>query len=164
MAGRGCGILRGMSRENVEKVRAFVATWDGETLRPESRPFQRIFSTEIAVALYAPDAVYEDAILPDHAGESYRGLDNFIRAAGGWIEPSEWVRVDLDEIIDADERVVSLHRVHSKMRHTGIEFDSVPLAYIFTFQDGRVVHHLALADHAEALEAVGLSEIDAPSD
>jgi hypothetical protein len=52
------------------------------------------------------------------------------------------------------KRVVSLHRVHSKMRHTGIEFDSLPLAYIFTFQDGRVIHHRALDDHAEALEAV----------
>ena len=153
-----------MSQENVEKVREFLAMWDGETLRPESRPFQRIFSSEVAVALYAPDAVYEDAILPDHVGEPYRGLDSFIRAAGGWIEPSEWVRVDLDQIIDADERVVSLHRVHSKMRHTGIEFDSVPLAYIFTFQDGRVTHHRALDDHTEALEAVGVSEQDAHAD
>jgi hypothetical protein len=51
-----------MSQENVEKVRAYLATWDGEMLRPESRPFQRIFSMEVTVALYAPDAVYEDAV------------------------------------------------------------------------------------------------------
>jgi ketosteroid isomerase-like protein len=41
------------------------------------------------------------------------------------------------------------------MRHTGIEFES-PLAYVFTFQDGKVVHERAYIDHAEALKAVGL--------
>lgn len=146
-----------MSQENVEKVRAFLATWDGEMLRPESRPFQRIFSMEVTIALYAPDAVYEDAVLPDHVGESYRGLDGFVRAAEAWIEPLEWLLVELDQIIDADERVVSLHRARLKMRHTEIEFES-PLAYIFTFQDGKVVHHRAFVDHAEALETVGLQE------
>jgi ketosteroid isomerase-like protein len=146
-----------MSQENVEKVRAFLATWDGEMLRPESRPFQRIFSMEVTVALYAPDAVYEDAVLPDHVGESYRGLDGFVRAAEAWIEPLEWLLVELDQIIDADERVVSLHRARLKMRHTEIEFES-PLAYIFNFKDGKVVHHRAFVDHAEALKAVGLQE------
>jgi ketosteroid isomerase-like protein len=146
-----------MSQENVEMVRAYLATWDGEMLRPESRPFQRIGSMEVTVALYAPDYVYEDAILPDHAGESYRGLDASVRAAETWIEPCEWLVVDLDQIIDAGERVVSLHSARAKMRHTGIEFES-PLAYVFTFQDGKVVHERAFVDHAEALKAVGLEE------
>jgi ketosteroid isomerase-like protein len=146
-----------MSEENVEKVRAYLATWDGEMLRPESRPFQRITSMEVTVALYAPDYVYEDAVLPDHVGESYRGLDGALRAAETWIEPFEWLVVDLDQIIDAGERVVSLHRARGKMRHTGIEFES-PLAYVFTFQDGKVVHERAFVDHTEALKAVGLEE------
>jgi ketosteroid isomerase-like protein len=146
-----------MSQENLEKVRAYLATWDGEMLRPEERPFQRITSMEVTVALYAPDYVYEDAVLPDHAGESYRGLDGSLRAAETWIEPFEWFVVDLDRIIDAGERVVSLHRARGKMRHTGIEFES-PLAYVFTFQDGKVVHERAFVDHAEALKAVGLEE------
>ena len=40
-----------MSQENVDKVRAHLATWDREVLRPESRPFERINSTEAAVRL-----------------------------------------------------------------------------------------------------------------
>src|SRR3954451_22147668 len=128
-----------MSQENVEKVRAYLATWDGEMLRPQSRPFQRIGSMEVTVGLYAPDYVYEDAILPDHIGESYRGLEASVRAAETWIEPFEWLVVDLDEIIDAGEGVVSLHRARAKTRHTGIEFEH-PLAYVFKFHDGKVVH------------------------
>jgi ketosteroid isomerase-like protein len=145
-----------MSQENVDKVRAYLATWDREVLRPESHPFERINSTEAAVALYAPDAVYEDAILPDHAGETYRGLDAFIRAGESWIDGFEWVVVELDQIIDADDRVVSIHLARASARHTGIEFES-PLAYLYTFQDGQVVHLQAYVDHAAALKAVGLA-------
>ena len=146
-----------MSQENVEKVRAYIATWDREILRPESQPFERINSTEAAVALLVPDAVYEDAVLPDHVGEAYRGLDGFIRSGETWMQPYQWLLVELQEIIDADEHVVSLHRARVKMRHTEIEFES-PLAYVFTFQGGKVVHQRALLDHAEALKAVGLAE------
>jgi ketosteroid isomerase-like protein len=41
-----------------------------------------------------------------------------------------------------------------KMQHTEIEFES-PLAYVFTFQDGKVIHQRAFVDHGEALKAVG---------
>jgi hypothetical protein len=58
-----------MSQENVEKVRAWLATWDREILRSETRPFERINSMAFGSGLYAPDAVYEDGVLPDHAGE-----------------------------------------------------------------------------------------------
>jgi ketosteroid isomerase-like protein len=146
-----------MSRENVEKVRASLATWDGEILRTETRPFDRINSVDFSSGLFAPDAVYEDAVLPDHAGDSYRGFDGFNKAAETWIQPFEWMLVELEQIIDADKHVVSLHRARVKMRHTEIEFES-PLAYVWTFQDGKVVHQRAFVDYAEALKAVGLAE------
>ena len=71
-----------MSQENVENVRAYLATWDRTGLRSETRPFDRIQSMAFGSAFCAPDAVYEDAVLPDHVGEAYRGLDDFVRAAG----------------------------------------------------------------------------------
>jgi len=146
-----------VSQENVEKARASLANWDGEILRTETRPFDRLNSMAFSSGLYAPEAVYEDAVLPDHAGEAYRGLDGFIRAAETWMQPFEWLLVELEQIIDADEHVVSLHRGRLKMRHTEIEFESA-LAYVFTFQEGKIVHQRAFVDHAEALKAVGLEE------
>jgi ketosteroid isomerase-like protein len=144
-----------MSQENVEKVRAYLATWDGEVLRPEMRSLDRIVSMAFTGDLFASDAIYEDAVLPDHVGESYRGLDGVLRAARSWLEPFEWLTVELTEIIDTDDCVVSLHRARMKTLHTEIEFES-PLAYVFTFQDGKVIHQRAFVDHAEALKAVGL--------
>lgn len=87
-----------MSAENVEKIRASAATWDGVTLRPEERPFEHIFSLEATAALVDPEAIYQDAVLPDHAGEAYRGLDAWVRAAD-WLEPCEWMMVDLERLV-----------------------------------------------------------------
>jgi ketosteroid isomerase-like protein len=145
-----------MSAENVERIRASAASWDGVVLRPDARPFERIFSLEATAALVDPEAVYEDVVLPDHAGEAYRGVDAWVRAAEGWLEPCEWMVVDLEQIVDADDRVVALHRAHMKMRHTGLEFE-MSLAYIHTLKDGRIVHTRAFADHEDALAAVGLA-------
>jgi len=68
-----------------------------------------------------------------------------------------WLIVELERTIDAEDRVLSLHRARMKMRLTGLEFE-MPVAYLFTFQEGKVVHARAFADHAEALKAVGLEE------
>jgi hypothetical protein len=51
-----------MSAENVERIRASAATWDGVVLRPDERPFERIFSLEATAALVDPEAVYEDVV------------------------------------------------------------------------------------------------------
>jgi|GEM_PF-2890755 len=146
-----------MSAETVERIGGSAATWDGVTLRPEERPFERIFSLEATAALVDPEAVYEDAVLPDHAGEEYRGLDAWVRAAETWLEPCEWMVVELEQLVDADDRVVALHRARMKMRHTGLEFE-MPLAYVHTLKDGRIVRMQAFADHGKALASVGLEE------
>ena len=65
-----------MSAETVERIGGSAATWDGVTLRPEERPFERIFSLEATAALVDPEAVYEDAVLPDHAGAN---ISNVLR-------------------------------------------------------------------------------------
>jgi ketosteroid isomerase-like protein len=146
-----------MSQENVKKVMAIVATWDGVVLRPEERPFERVFSAESVRASVNADAVYESAVLPDQAGEVYRGSDAWLRAAETWVAPCEWMVVDLEQVLDAGDRIVSLHRAHMKMRETGLEFE-MALAYVYTFSDGNIVHTRAFADHSEALKAAGLAE------
>jgi hypothetical protein len=105
----------------------------------------------------SPAVPLRSPVLPDHAGEPYRGLDGFNRAGETWIEQFEWMVVEMERIVDADEQVVSLHHVRRRMLHTGIEFEE-SLAYVSTFQGGKVVHIRAYADHAEALKAAGLAE------
>ncbi len=136
-----------MSQENVENLRAFLEGWDLEALR----------TGEGDLSLLDPEVTYEDTTLPDHVGEEYRGHDGVVRATARWVEPFERLTIELERIVGTGERLVSIHRVHMKARHTGIEFDG-PLAYLWTFRDGKVIHFQSFRDPAEALEAAGLKE------
>jgi len=142
-----------MSQENVEHLRAFLETWGQEPWTPEA--WQR--GDVIDMALLDSHVVYEDETLPDHIGEAYTGHEGIVRAAQRWIEPFEWLLIELEEIVDAGDRLVSIHRTRSKARHTGIEFDT-PLAYLWTFRDGKVIHFQSFREPQEALEAAGLTE------
>jgi ketosteroid isomerase-like protein len=148
--GRDTG--RAMSQENVESLRAFSE--QTQDIRAFVDAAKR---GDADMSLLDPDVVYEDANLPDHIGEAYRGHEGFVRAAERWADASETLTVELERIVGSVDKLVSIHRVHSKARHSGIEFDAA-LAYTWTFQNGKVIHIQSYRDPTEALEAAGLSE------
>jgi ketosteroid isomerase-like protein len=141
-----------MSQENVESLRAFLEPWGREAWTPEA--WQQ--GDVIDMSFLDPDVIYEDANLPDHIGEVYRGHEGIVRAAKRWIEPFEWLRVELEQTMDAgDDCLVSIHRTRSKARHTGIEFDA-PVAYVWRFRDGKITHFQSFREPDEAIEAAKL--------
>jgi len=140
-----------MSSENIERLRAFLEPWGREPWTPEAWERGEV----IDMSALDPDAVYEDENLPDHIGEAYRGHEGIRRAARRWIEPNEWLLVELEQIIGEGDRLVSIHRVRNKARYSGIEFDA-PLAYAWTFRDGKIVHFQSFRDPDDAIEAAGL--------
>jgi ketosteroid isomerase-like protein len=142
-----------MSQRNVENLRAFLEPWGREPWTPQA--WQR--GGVIDMSLLDPHVIYEDETLPDHIGEAYRGHEGIVRAAKRWIEPFEWLLVELDQIVDADDCLVSIHRTRSKARHSGIEFEA-PLAYVWAFRGGKIIHFQSFREREEALETAGLSE------
>ena len=94
---------------------------------------------------------------PTNVGEAYRGHDGIVRAARRWIEPFERLLIELERIVDDDDCLVSIHRTRSKARHSGIEFEA-PLAYVWAFRGGKIVHFQSFREPEEALEAAGVSE------
>ena len=136
-----------MSQENVESLQTYFETWSWEAwLRGE-------FDT----SLLARDVTYEDTTLPDHVGETYHGPEGVIRATERWVEPFEWLQIELERVLSAGDRLVSIHRVRARARHTGIELDG-PVAYVWTFRDGKVIHFRSFRDPEEARKAVGIAE------
>ena len=135
-------ILGPMSQADVENLRVW---WE---------KFNR---GEIDLSLLDPDVVYEDANLPDHIREAYRGRDGVLRATKRWLEPYESLTAELERVVGTGDRLVSIHHSKATARHTGIEFEG-PLAYAYTFRDGKVVHFQSFRTAEEALEAAGLSE------
>ena len=142
-----------MSRENVEHLRAFLEPWGQERWTPEA--WQR--GDVIDMGLLDPHVVYEDENLPDHIGEAYTGHQGIIRAAQRWVEPFEWLLVELERIVEADDCLVSIHKTRAKFQHSGIEFEG-PLAYVWSFRGGKVIHFQSFREPQDALEAAGLSE------
>ena len=64
----------------------------------------------------------------------------------------------VDEFRDvADERFLALGSVHLRGRASGVEFDQ-PMAWLVTFAGNQVAELRTIPNHAQALEAAGLSE------
>jgi len=141
-----------MSQEDVENLRAFLETWTLETWTLEA--WRR---GAVDMSLLDPDVNYEDTALPDHTGETYHGRKGVVRATERWIEHYEWLLIELEQIVDAGDRLVSVQRVRAKARQTGVEFDE-PLAYLWTFRNGKIVHFRSFRDPEQAMEAAGLRE------
>jgi ketosteroid isomerase-like protein len=114
-----------MSQENVDRLRALLQAWNP--------------GDEVDMSLLDPSVVYEDTILPDQVGETYRGYQGVARATRRWLEAYEKVTVELEQVFDAGDQIVSIHRARSRARHTGIESE-LRFAYLWTFRDGRVIH------------------------
>ncbi|MGH2973920.1 MAG: nuclear transport factor 2 family protein [Solirubrobacterales bacterium] len=136
-----------MSQENVENLRAFL----------EDLSLERWRRGEADMSLLDTAVTYEDTILPDHVGEAYRGHEGVARATERWLEPFEALTIELKEVVGTGDSLVSIHEVSAKARHTGIEFTG-PLAYQWTFRDGKVIYFRSFRDRDEALEAAGLRE------
>jgi ketosteroid isomerase-like protein len=136
-----------MSQENAEKLRALLEALDLEAWR----------RGEGDMSLLDPEVTYEDTTLPDHVGEIYRGHEGVARATERWLEPYQRLTIELERIVGSDDRLVSVHRVWGKARYSAIEAEG-PVAYLWTFREGRVVHFRSYRDPEDALKALRLSE------
>jgi ketosteroid isomerase-like protein len=134
-----------MARGNVENLRALLEEMDLEAWR----------RGDSDMSLLDPRVTYEDTTLPDHVGETYRGPEGVARATERWLEPYERLTIELEQIVGAGDRLVSIHRVWGRARFTGIEAEG-PVAYLWTFRDGKVIHFRSYRDPDEALAAAGL--------
>ena len=132
-----------MTQDNVENLRAYCAAWE--------------MSTQPDFGLLDPEVVFEDDILPDHAGEIYRGHEGVVRATRTWLQPYEEFTIELGEILGSGDRLVSTHRFLATARHTGIRTE-LRYAYVWTFRDGKVIHLRSFREREQALEAAGLLE------
>ena len=141
-----------MSQENVDNLRALLDDWDPKAT------VEAVYGGDVdAVDLFDPEVAYEDTVLPDHVGETYRGRDGLLRATERWLEPFESFTIKLERIVGTGDRLVSIQHASAKARHTGIPFE-MSYAYLWEFRDGRVIYLKSYRDPAEALEAAGLRE------
>ena len=132
-----------MSQENVEIVRCYVDAINDGDWRVD---FPAFIHDDIEIDWSRSPAPYRGI---------YRGRGEamqFIEALDVWAD----ARFEPAEFIDAGDDVLVPHAVHLRGRDE-IEV-TVRATYVFTLRDGRCAAWRIYQEHAEALEAAGLSE------
>jgi ketosteroid isomerase-like protein len=88
----------------------------------------------------------------------YRGARGFGKYMSAWIDVfGADLRVEPVELIDMGDCIVMLATLPARAQASGIPLTGT-IATVSTMKDGRATRVQAYLDHAEALEAVGLSE------
>jgi ketosteroid isomerase-like protein len=85
------------------------------------------------------------------------GLDETNRWLAQWVEGFENWSIDLEEVLEAEDQVVTFVRQHANPKSGGPEVE-MRFAQVWTFRDGLVARMEMYADRDEALQAAGLSE------
>jgi ketosteroid isomerase-like protein len=93
----------------------------------------------------------------------YAGLDGLRAFMLDWTAPWTVYRLKNEKAIDLGDRVLLLNRDRGLREGSTQEVEG-RIAAVFTIRDGKIARLDAYTTHAEALEAVGLSEQDAHSD
>jgi ketosteroid isomerase-like protein len=131
-----------MSQENVELVRTAMESFNLEGVDAIAEQIDPDFETTTPASL---------SVEPD----TYRGPEGVRRWFDAWEGTMDEVRFDVDELVDAGDRVVAVSRMVARSHTTGLELEQA-VALVWTLRDGRAVRLDPFATRDEALRAAGL--------
>jgi ketosteroid isomerase-like protein len=123
------------------------------------RGFEHVARTgELLPEIGHPDFVWDTTTFRGGINpETCVGLDEANRWLARWVEGFENWSIDVEEVFDAEDQVVTIVRQHATPRHGGPEVE-MRFAQVWTFRDGLVARMEMYAERDEALEAAGLRE------
>jgi ketosteroid isomerase-like protein len=131
-----------MSEENVEIVRRHLdAYMSGDN--------------EAALAAYDPEVEFDATLRPE--GHVYRGREGVAEAMRVWSGTWDDWRVEVEETIDAGDRVMLIAREFGRGKGSGLTIDQRVYG-VFTLREGKIVHWKGFIDRDQAFEAAGLPE------
>ena len=136
-----------MSRENVEIVRKI---YDAVARRDDETPFE-FYAEDIVLDLSRWDGVVLDSRLVSRGHDAVRQVWRDRLSAFGDID------YEVDEWLDADDKVLAVVREFDVGRASGISVDASHVA-VWTLAEGKVIRLQVFNKRDEALEAAGLAE------
>jgi len=139
-------ILLGMSRENVAVIRRMYERW----LHDDPSLFDA-FDPEIELH---PDPAADWVGVDD----VYRGHDGVRRYMAQVYEAFEDYRPEVEDLLDTDDKVITLAIEHGRGRGSGATVEAHRTAHVWTMRENKAVRLDLYLDRTKALDAVGLSE------
>jgi ketosteroid isomerase-like protein len=146
-----------MSRENVELVKA---------VHPTGVDLVELFAAdEAALAAFKDDGPGDsfaddvDVIFISQSTDTelaYRGVDGFLEGWRDWLEPWASYQIDVEDFLDAGEKVVTTVHVSGTTARDGVKMKHSP-ASVWTIRDGYIVQVRFYLERELAFEAAGFS-------
>jgi SnoaL-like domain len=147
------GAVSGEAIRVVEELQQALTTQDvvaglsdAEADHQIRRTFMELAQPDFEVAMVGPE--YSSARL------DYTGIDGFREAWQDWTSAFEGYRIDIDDMIDAGEKVVSLVTMTGEIGGNEI---SAPGAAVWTVTEGRLGRVEFHLDQDAALRAAGIT-------
>ena len=134
-----------MSEENVENIMQAVEAFN----RRDADGF---------IALVTPEVEWEDAIFWSGETRTYRGRDELREWFAQVVEPWESVQVEVQEIMETDDRMLVGLSLTGRGKGSGVEAPELHVWQVNRFADGKTARRQVFLERADALEAAGLSE------
>ena len=133
-----------MSRANLDTVRRIYEVWDK-------------VGSPVSSGLLDPEMEW---VNPPEAVEpgTRRGIEAFADAARTVGETFQGVRVEIERLMDAGERVVVIATLRGRGRGSGADVERRQ-GYVWTIRAGKAVRFEWFNDPAKAMDAAGLREV-----
>jgi hypothetical protein len=93
--------------------------------------------------------------------QDYAGPEGFKEAWSDWLSPYESFRIEVDEVIPLEDRLVFTVRQIVTTRHSSVEVET-PSASVWWFEDGMVRRAAFYLDQRAGLKAAGIAAPDRP--
>jgi uncharacterized protein len=166
-----------MSEENVEIVRGLYDTWNRnrDDLDAPFReagygidsgrtpPASELEKFSDVLALFDPEVEIESVPGGLTAG-TYHGHEGLLKLLGEFWGQFDERRSELKECVPAGgDRVITIVLHHARGKLSGVEVEMWH-HHVWTLRDGKVVRWQMFLNREEALEAAGLSEVEAKGD
>jgi ketosteroid isomerase-like protein len=88
--------------------------------------------------------------------QSFAGPEGARQALEGWFEIWEWMRIQIEDLVDLGDKVlVTLHQ-QAKGKESAVEVE-IRSFNVYTFRDGKIVRLQLFTEREPALEAAGLT-------
>ncbi len=152
-----------MSQENVEIVKRAQPKGleTGVDMVRMFRGSTALDPTAMGIDVTAYESDFEVEFIASEAGASIRpvsrGPQGFAEGWRDWLEPWESYSIEIEEVIDAGDDVVSLVRVQARTARDAVPVEHRPAA-VWSVRDSKIVRVRFYLERDEALEAAGLRE------
>ena len=104
---------------------------------------------------------YATLMVSEAASLDYQGVEGFREAWTDWLSPYESFRIEMDEVIQLEDKLVFVVRQIATTLHSSVEVET-PSAAIWWFEDGRVRQAAFYLDRQAGLKAAGIASPDRP--